>query len=326
MIRLGIIGTNWITDQFIRAALSTGQYTLNAVYSRSLETATQFAEKYQVSNCFDKLDEMATSGLIDAVYIASPNSLHAEQARVFIQQGIHVIGEKPLASHIQEVQDLIALAQSHGVVLFEAMKTAYMPNFAVIQNALPKLGRLRKVYLSYCQYSSRYPKYLQGENPNTFNPAFSNGSLMDIGIYPLSAAIGLFGEPNSLTAQGVLLDSGVDAHGTLVLHYKDFDVTLCHSKVSDGYIPSEIQGEQGTLLVDFISECHGVHLHRKGEPVVDLTVEQDDNAMVYEATEFARLVAERQINHDGLLRTQIVSAITTQARAIMGVRYPADDI
>ncbi|PSW13482.1 oxidoreductase [Photobacterium rosenbergii] len=326
MIRLGVIGTNWITDRFISAALSTGQYQLAAVYSRKLEKAAEFASKYGQVECYDSLDDLANSDVIDAVYIASPNSLHAPQAKVFINAGKHVIGEKPLASNITEVQELVELAVEKQVLLFEAMKATYVPNFEVIKKALPKLGRVRKAYFSYCQYSSRYQKYLNGENPNTFNPAFSNGSLMDIGVYPLSSAIALFGEPSSMTAQGSLLDSGVDAHGTLVLHYQDFDVTIAHSKVSDGVIPSEIQGEQGTLLIDFISECHGVKLCRRDEPVVDLSVEQDENAMRYEAEEFARLYQAGVVNHDGLLRTQIVSAITTQARGIIGVRFPADEM
>ncbi|PSU34382.1 Gfo/Idh/MocA family protein [Photobacterium lutimaris] len=325
MIRLGVIGTNWITDRFINAALSTGHYQLTAVYSRTLEKASDFASKYEPVKCYDSLDELANSDVIDAVYIASPNSLHASQAKVFIKAGKHVIGEKPLASNITDVQELVELAAEHQVLLFEAMKAIYVPNFEVIKKALPKLGRLRKVYFSYCQYSSRYQKYLDGENPNTFNPVFSNGSLMDIGVYPLSSAISLFGEPNSMTAQGSLLDSGVDAHGTLVLHYPEFDATIAHSKVSDGFIASEIQGEQGTLLIDFISECHSVKLCRRDEPVVDLTVEQDENAMRYEAEEFARLYSEGSVSHEGLIRTQIVSAITTQARAILGVRFPADE-
>lgn len=326
MIRLGVIGTNWITDRFISAALSTGQYQLTAVYSRTLDKASEFASKYGQVECYDSLDDLANSDVIDAVYIASPNSLHGPQAKVFIKAGKHVIGEKPLASNITEVQELVELAAEKQVLLFEAMKATYVPNFEVIKKALSKLGRLRKVYFSYCQYSSRYQKYLNGENPNTFNPAFSNGSLMDIGVYPLSSAIALFGEPASMTAQGSLLDSGVDAHGTLVLHYPDFDVTIAHSKVSDGFIASEIQGEQGTLLIDFISECHGVKLCRRGEPAVDLTVEQDENTMRYEAEEFARLLNAGAVTHEGLIRSQIVSAITTQARAIIGVRFPADEV
>ncbi|MCQ1059068.1 Gfo/Idh/MocA family protein [Photobacterium sp. DNB23_23_1] len=325
MIRLGVIGTNWITDRFISAALSTGHYQLTAVYSRTLDKASEFASKYGQVKCYDSLDDLANSDVIDAVYIASPNSLHAPQAKVFINAGKHVIGEKPLASNITEVQELVALAAEKQVLLFEAMVATYVPNFDVIKKALPKLGRLRKVYFSYCQYSSRYQKYLNGENPNTFNPVFSNGSIMDIGVYPLSCAIALFGEPGSMTAQGSLLDSGVDAHGTLVLHYQDFDVTIAHSKVSDGFIASEIQGEQGTLLVDFISQCRGVKLCRRDEPVVDLSVEQDENTMRYEAEEFARLFNASIVSHEGLIRSQIVSAITTQARAIIGVRFPADE-
>ena len=91
------------------------------------------------------------------------------------------------------------------------------------------------------------------------------------------------------------------------------------------FVPSEIQGEQGTLLIDFISQCRGVKLCRRDEPEVELTVEQDENAMRYEAEEFARLLKAGKVNHEGLLRTQIVSAVTTQARAILGVRFPADE-
>lgn len=325
MIRFGVIGTNWITDSFIEAAVKTGKYQLTAVYSRQLDKAQQFGAKYGVKKYFDSLDEMAASDEIDAVYIASPNSLHGPQAKQFIEQGKHVVGEKPLASNYAEVDALISAAADKGVVLFEAMKTTYTPNFLRIRESLPKLGKLRKVYFSYCQLSSRYGKYLNGENPNTFNPAFSNGSLMDIGIYPLSAAIGLFGEPNSFTAQGALLDSGVDAHGTLVLHYNGFDAVISHSKVSDGLIPSELQGELASMLVDGISECKSVSLHRPGEGAVDLSVVQEENVMYYEALEFARLVELQQVDHSGLDRARIVSAIITQARDIIGVRFPADE-
>ncbi|PSW06314.1 Gfo/Idh/MocA family protein [Photobacterium lipolyticum] len=326
MIRFGVIGTNWITDKFIEGAHASQKLQLTAVFSRQLDRAEEFAAKHNVQNSFDSLEEMAASDTVDAVYIASPNSLHASQAKLFIEHGKHVIGEKPLASNILEVENLISLAQEKGVVLFEALKTSYTPNFNVIREALPKLGKLRKVYFTYCQYSSRYLRFLNGENPNTFNPEFSNGSLMDIGIYPLSAAIALFGEPNSFTAQGVMLHSGVDAHGTLVLHYNDFDAVITHSKVSNGYVPSELQGEQGTLLVQGISDCESVELHRMGEPSVTLSQWQNDNTMIYEAEEFARLIELQQTMHPGLARTQIVSAIITRAREIIGVRYPADEI
>lgn len=89
-----------------------------------------------------------------------------------------------------------------------------------------------------------------GENPNTFNPAFSNGSIMDIGFYCPASAVALFGEPKSVQATASLLASGVDAHGVVVMDYGDFSVTLQHSKVSDSVPASEIQGEAGSLVIE----------------------------------------------------------------------------
>ena len=225
MIRFAVIGTNWITRQFVEAAHESGKYKLTAVYSRSLEQAQHFANDFSVEHLFTSLEAMAESDAIDAVYIASPNSLHFSQTQLFLSHKIHVICEKPLASNLAEVDAAIACARENQVVLFEAFKTASLPNFHLLRQALPKVGKLRKVFFNYCQYSSRYQRYLDGENPNTFNPAFSNGSIMDIGFYCLASAVALFGEPKSVQATASLLASGVDAHGVVVMDYGDFSVT-----------------------------------------------------------------------------------------------------
>lgn len=244
MIRFAVVGTNWITKQFVDAAHETGKYKLTAIYSRSLEQAQAFASDSS-EHLFTSLESLAQSDAIDAVYIASPNSLHFPQTRLFLSHKKHVICEKPLASNLQEVEAAIAVAKANNVVLFEAFKTASLPNFLLLKETLGKVGKLRKAFINYCQYSSRYQRYLDGENPNTFNPAFSNGSIMDIGFYCLASAVALWGEPRAVHATACLLDSGVDAQGTVVLSYDDFDVTLHHSKVSDSAIPSEIQGKKG---------------------------------------------------------------------------------
>lgn len=326
MIRFAVIGTNWITRQFVDAAHESGKYKLTAVYSRSLEQAQAFANDYPVEHLFTSLDELAKSVVIDAVYIASPNSLHGPQSQLFLSHKKHVICEKPLASNLAEVEAAIACARENQVVLFEAFKTASLPNFIALQQALPKVGKIRKVLLNYCQYSSRYQRYLDGENPNTFNPAFSNGSIMDIGFYVLASAAALWGEPHSVHATASLLDSGVDAHGTVQLNYGDFDVTLMHSKVSDSTIPSEIQGEAGSLVIEKISECQRVTFIPRGGKPQDLSLPQHINTMLYEAETFARLVEENEVNHAGLVTSRITSALATEIRRQTGVKFPADDV
>ncbi|KMV34699.1 Gfo/Idh/MocA family protein [Franconibacter pulveris] len=324
MIRFAVVGTNWITRQFVDAAHETGKYQLTAVYSRTLEQAQHFASDYPVEHLFTSLAALAQSDAVDAVYIASPNSLHAEQACLFLNHKKHVICEKPLASTLREAQAVIACARENQVVLFEAFKTASLPNFLALRQALPKVGRLRKALFNYCQYSSRYQRYLDGENPNTFNPAFSNGSIMDIGYYCLASTVALWGEPDAVIASACLLESGVDAHGTVVLRYGDADVTLLHSKVSDSTLPSEIQGEAGSLVIEKLSECQRLTFVPRGGRVQELTQGQHINTMLYEAETFAGLVSANQVEHPALEVSLITAKLLTEIRAQTGVVFPAD--
>ncbi|MGK3144134.1 Gfo/Idh/MocA family protein [Pantoea sp. C2G6] len=324
MIRFAIVGTNWITRQFIDAAQETGAMKLSAIYSRTQAQADAFRADYPCEQTFTSLDELAASPEIDAVYLASPNALHCEQARLFMSHGKHVICEKPLASNLAEVEQLIACAREHQVVLFEAFKTASLPNFLRLQQALPEVGKLRKALLSYCQYSSRYPRYLNGENPNTFDPRWSNGSVMDIGYYCLAAAVTLWGEPQRVQASATLLASGVDAHGVVLLSYGDFDVTILHSKVSDSSLPSEIQGEAGALLIEKISECQQLSFVPRGGEKQLLSQPQHSNTMRYEADTFVRLVEQRQVDHPALEVSRITAALLTEIRRQTGVIFPAD--
>ncbi len=324
MIRFAVIGTNWITRQFVDAAHETGKYKLTAVYSRSLEQAQSFANDYPVEHLFTSLEAMAQSDDVDAVYIASPNSLHFPQTELFLRHKKHVICEKPLASNLREVEQAIAVARENQVVLFEAFKTASLPNFQLLQQTLPKLGQIRKAFINYCQYSSRYQRYLDGENPNTFNPAFSNGSIMDIGFYCLASAVALWGEPKQVQASASLLESGVDAHGVVVMDYGDFSVTLQHSKVSDSTLPSEIQGEAGALVIEKISECQKLSFVPRGSKAQDLSQPQHINTMLYEAEEFARLVENNEVNHPELEVSRITAKVQTEIRRQTGVVFPAD--
>ncbi|GAB7219162.1 Gfo/Idh/MocA family protein [Vibrio comitans] len=323
MLKLGVIGSNWITERFIDAAKKSDSFMLQAVYSRNIENASRFAQKHQAGHYFDSLEALACSD-VDAVYIASPNSLHAPQAMQMMRAGKHVIVEKPIASNFVLAQQMYQVAEEQGVILFEAYMSSYLPNFDIVRQWIPKLGKLRKANINYCQYSSRYQKYLDGENPNTFNPSFSNGSIMDIGFYCIAACIELFGEPKSISAHAALLESGVDGHGSVILNYDDFDAVVTHSKVSDSYLPCEIQGEDAALQIDMISLCQHVHWHQRGKSPLSIAVEQHANPMYYEAKAFAKAIQVGQINAADQQRALITSKVITEIRAQTGVTFPAD--
>jgi scyllo-inositol 2-dehydrogenase (NADP+) len=326
-LRFGVIGTNWITESFITAAKEVEGFTLSAVYSRTEEKAKDFAVRNRAEYTFTDVEEMATSDVIDAVYIASPNSFHAEQAIILMNHGKHVICEKPMASNAKEMESMIVAAKENNVLLMEAMRSTVMPNFKSIQENLHKIGPVRRYFASSCQYSSRYDKYKEGTVLNAFNPKFSNGSLMDIGIYCLYPMVVLFGKPDSVKANGFLLESGVDGEGSILLNYGDKDAVVMYSKISNSYVPSEIQGENGSILIDHIQDMSKIEIRYKDGTTENITVEQDKPKMYYEAKEFMDLVKAGKLesdynSHENSLQ---VMKIMDEARKQIGLIFPADN-
>jgi scyllo-inositol 2-dehydrogenase (NADP+) len=325
-IRFGVVGTNWITDRFIQAGLENEEFILTAVYSRTEEKGLAFAAKYAGAAIYTNLEDMVSSGEVDAVYIASPNSMHAEQALICMNHGKHVLCEKPAASNSSELQKMIEAARSNDVLLMEAMKSTFMPNFGVIKDNLYKLGRVRRYFASYCQYSSRYDAYRQGTVLNAFNPEYSNGSLMDLGIYCLYPMVALFGKPDSVKATGVMLSSGVDGEGSMVMRYPHMDAVVMHSKITDSYLPAEIQGENGTMVIDKINQPYQVKIQYRDGTVEELTLPQVFEPMYYEAYEFINLLknGQRESTVNSHANSLAVAEIMEEARRQIGLRYTSD--
>jgi predicted dehydrogenase len=327
MIRFGVVGTSWITDEFIRCASRTGEFCLQAVYSREAEKARTFADKYSVKNIFTDLAAMAQSTLIDAVYIASPNSFHAEQAILFMSHKKHALCEKAIASNVKELSRMIQVASENQVLLMEAIKTTFLPNFRSIQESLPKLGKVRRILFNYCQYSSRYDIYKAGKHVNTFDPNFSNGSLMDIGIYCVYPIIYLFGKPESIIASAVMLDSGIDGAGSIILKYQDFEAVISHSKISNSYMPSEIQGEQGSMIIDKISTPEAIEIRHRDGTTETVTRQQSTDFMYYEAKEFIDLIKQnkKQSSVNSWQLSLAVMNVLDEVRKIIGLKFLTDE-
>lgn len=327
MINFATIGTNWITEEFIRAAKEIPSFSLKGVYSRTEEKAKEFAQKVGAEFTFTSLEELTNHDEIDAIYIASPNSFHAEQAILLMNHGKHIICEKPLASNAAEVKAMIQAAKENNVVLMEAMKTTLLPNFKAIQKHIHKIGKIRRYFASYCQYSSRYDKYKEGIVLNAFNPEFSNGSLMDIGIYCLYPMVALFGKPQNVKANSYLLESGVDGEGSIILQYDEMDAIVMYSKITNSYIPSEIQGEEGSIILDTIHTPQKVEIRYRDGGIEDITEDQPHHPMYYEAKEFIKLIEsgkrESTVNsHQNSLTTM---EIMEEARKQTGIVFPADE-
>lgn len=326
MINFGIIGTSKITDQFLESAHLIPDFKFNAVYSRKYEKGKAFADKYGVKNVFTDLEEMAKSSLIDAVYIASPNSLHAAQSIIFLNNKKHVLCEKAMASNVKEANAMIKAAKDNKVLLMEAMKVTFLPNFKAIKDNLHKIGKIRRCLISYCQYSSRYDAYKKGEILNAFKPELSNGAVMDIGTYCIQPLVNIFGKPNKVSASSLKLESGVDGEGSAILSYADMEGVVIYSKISNSYIQNEIQGEDGSIVFDRINPVNKVSIVYRNGSTEDISVPQKKEAMYYEIKGFIDDIKNGTLESNVNSHFQSITAaeIIENIRRQTGIVFPAD--
>lgn len=334
-VRFGVVGTNFITDWVIAGARQDDRFELVAICSRTQETADAFAAKHGIPHTFTSLEEMARSPLIDAVYIASPNFLHASQSILCMSCGKHVLCEKPFASNAREVREMIAAARKYNVTLMEAMKPTLTPNFLAVRENLARIGTVRRYFASYCQYSSRYDKFKEGVVMNAFKPELSNGAMMDIGIYTVYPMVVLFGRPRKIDALGVVLSTGTDGQGAVNFEYEGMNATILYSKIANSSLPTEIQGEEGNLTLDRINIIGKVSytprlapaMGKGPEPVPeDISVVTGKDEYFYEVAEFIDLIlsGRRESAVNTLENSLITLEIIDEVRRQLGITYPAD--
>lgn len=329
MLRFGTIGTSWITNSYIDGALDSGLWTLTAVYSRTLEKGREFGAKYGVETVFTDMEAMAQSDLIDAVYIASPNKLHAEHVRIFLENGKHVICEKPLSAHAKDVKALQALAKERGLIYLEAIMFMHLPQRRLLEEALEKIGGVNVAKLDFCQRSSKYDAYLAGNLPNIFNPALETGALMDLGIYCVYPALYLFGMPERTQITAQLLASGADGSGIVAMQYPDKLVNLVYSKVGQAAANTDFQGNLGTVSVASISKLANIEIiYNDGSRETVCGEEPKYKLMGYEAKDFYRYITEPEASAAEYAQccalAYAVSDYMEQLRRDAGIHFPSD--
>ena len=288
-VRLGIVGTNFVSDWMSESVSATDGIECTAVYSRTQERGETFASAHGIPNVFTDYESFLSSD-IDAVYIASPNSVHFSQAEKAIAHGRHVLCEKPAVTDERGFVSLSEAAKKKGVVLLEAMRPAHDPAIMAVRTSLGRIGKIRRAVLEFCQYSSRYDRFKAGEIMNAFDPKLGNAAVMDIGVYAIETAVILFGEPESVRAKSVMLRNGMEGMGTAVFGYDGFHVEIVYSKIHDSVTPSCICGEDGAITIGKISTGEDVKIKLRGKEAEALCAKPDGNNMVYEVADFVAAI------------------------------------
>lgn len=326
-MNIGVVGTNFVSDAFMHAGKLVHHFHVIGVTSGHKENAIRFAEKYQIPNVYDNLDDMIQDGKVEAIYIATPNKLHKPMALQCLKAKIPCFVEKPFACNDSEVKEILTCAKENDTYVHDAIIPLYTENFNRLKKALSQIGTIRKAVFVFEKYSSRYDAYLRGENPTTFRKELCNGSIMDLGIYPISDAIALFGKPKDIFAHGSFLESGVDGAGTVVLMYDHFDVTIHHGKVCNTKMISEIQGEKGLITFNGTSRIDEITYANYETKETSIISEQALDPFAYQIDDFITNV-QANCKESNKVPHQLsidIHEVVTQCRKQMGLKFDVDE-
>ncbi|AGT08893.1 Gfo/Idh/MocA family protein [Paracoccus aminophilus] len=218
-VTFGILSTakiaqNWVIPAIQKVPLAE----VTAISSRDQARAAAVAKSFGIPRVYDSLEEMLADQEIEAIYIPTPNSSHVREAIQAARAGKHVLCEKPLGISAQEAEELAAVQRETGVLISEAFMVRYHPRWLAAREIIRsgKLGRVTQIHATYS---------VMNDNPDDirFQKDLGGGALMDVGLYPITAARFLFeAEPKAVTATFEKEDAdGVDIAVAGLMEFPD---------------------------------------------------------------------------------------------------------
>ncbi|WP_455270741.1 Gfo/Idh/MocA family protein [Rhizobium herbae] len=241
-----IVGTGAIAATFAEDIPLAGNAELIAVCSRTPEAATAFSKRFGGLRIIPNIEVLAADPLIDAVYLATPNTAHFDQALILLNAGKPVLIEKPLVTTAAQAQALAELAAEKQTFAMEGLWTVFLPAIDRIRQLLADktIGAITgiRAELAYAKTFDAKSRF--------FAPSLGGGSLLDLGVYPIALTLALFGSPRTATGRWSAAPTEVDMSADVMLGYDGFQAKLSVGFDRNGTNCFIIDGETGSLVID----------------------------------------------------------------------------
>ncbi|HKR88479.1 MAG TPA: Gfo/Idh/MocA family oxidoreductase [Phenylobacterium sp.] len=244
----GIVGAGAIAQRFASDLLRRPDARLTAVAARREPSAQAFAQAFGVPNAHTGVEALAARSDVDIVYIATPNADHLASALACIAARKAVLIEKPIAVTAQQARTIAVAAAEAGVFCMEAMWMRFTPG-VVRAKAMIEAGEIGEAL--HLDARLFYPQALDPAD-RFHDPALGGGVLLDLGVYPVSLALHLFGRPGSVTGATLTGDAAVERQAAMALAWPGRTATLACGFTGEGDNAAVVVGSRGHL-----------HLHRQ---------------------------------------------------------------
>ena len=290
------------------------------------ESAESFAAEFGIPRAHGSYADLVADPEVDAVYVATPHSRHAEDALLAIEAGKHVLVEKAFTITADEAQRVVDAARARGVVVMEAMWTRFLPQMTMLRQVVAegRIGRPRIVEASHHQALPSDPSHRLND------PALGGGAILDLGVYPISFAIDVLGAPTAVAAAGTLSDQGVDTQMGIVMTHDGGAQSLVHFAL-DVRSPNtaSVIGDDGRIDLDatWYTPTTWRIRDRDGAVVEEFDGREELTGYAHEVRAFEAMIASG--DHEATAMTPegtiAVMRAMDEARRQVGVRYAADE-
>lgn len=323
-IRFGIVGTGTIAHRFAEAIKNVDNAELVAVASRTKENAEKFGCEFDIPARFDSYEKMALSDVIDAAYIAVPHSGHIGCSCLMMNNGKHVLCEKPMAVNSKEAEEMFRCARENNVLLMEAMWARLVPGtikmLELVENGV--LGDILGVEGKFC-----YSMDEDEMDHHVFKRENGGGSLLDVGVYGLNFASWYLGKDvETINAQSDIYN-GVDSHTCVLLKYKngaiaDISSAILLRKPNEGYV----YGSKGYARLLRFYAPQEIDIYLNNGETVKIPVPYAGNGFEEQIAHFSECVSKGLkespvVTHE---QTLYITKQMDKIRKITGVEYPQD--
>lgn len=243
-LRWGVLGTGWIADRFVTAIQKHSSQRIAAVGSRSIHSATEFAQRFGIDRAHGSYEELVSDPDLDVVYIASPHNAHLPHALLSLRAGKHTLVEKPLALNAEQGRRIADEARSRGLFCMEAYWTAFLPKFDVLRQLLDAdvLGDITAVVADFGEWFS--PSH------RIHRPELAGGPMLDLGTYLISLVLDVVGPPDDIVASGTATSTGVMGQTAILLSRRDQQAVLHTTILANTSTAATIAGTAATIQID----------------------------------------------------------------------------
>jgi len=245
--RWGIASAGKISHDFVCAlkTLPKSDHEVTAVAARSLKSAQEFAERHSIPTAVGSYEELAKLPSVEIVYIGTINTNHYETAKLMLENGKHVLCEKPLCMNQIQTSSLLEFAKSKKLFFMEAVWSRCFPVYKELKEMIKRgdIGEVREVIVQFGFPLDHVARVNSKE--------LGGGTILDIGIYTLQFAQHIFDglKPTKFIGGGHLNSSGVDDGANCIIYYGDKMAVLTISAMYELPNTAFVIGSKGRIQI-----------------------------------------------------------------------------